>query len=80
MVDFQTEYVKELHDASDYPKIDFELIRKHIYDLIHHKEEDIMTYRNRAFSSPITGTVASIHHTPWVEAMDDSMETFLKAN
>ncbi len=80
MVDFQTEYVKELHDASDYPEIDFELIRKHIYDLILHKEEDIMTYRNRAFSSPITGTVASIHHTPWVEAMDDSMETFLKAN
>ena len=29
MIDFQTEYTKELHDMSDYPKIDFELIRKH---------------------------------------------------
>ena len=28
MIDFQTEYTKELHALSDYPKIDFELIRK----------------------------------------------------
>ena len=26
MIDFQTEYTKELHEMSDYPKIDFELI------------------------------------------------------
>ena len=30
MIDFQTEYTKELHEMSDYPKIDFELIRKHL--------------------------------------------------
>ncbi len=78
MIDFQTEYTKDLHEASDYPKIDFEIIRKHFHDWEHHKEEDIMTYRNRSFSSAVTGSVAPIHHTPWSEAMDDSMETFLK--
>ena len=77
MIDFQTEYTKQLHEASNYPKIDFELIRKHFHNWEHHKEEDIMTYRNRSFSSPVTGTVAPIHHTPWAEAMDDSMITFL---
>ena len=30
-----------------------------------------------AHPSPITGTEAPIHHTPWWEAMDDSMEDFL---
>ena len=79
MIDFQTEYTKDLYSASNYPKIDFELIRKHFKDWEHHKEEDIMTYRNKSFSSPVTGTVAPLHHTPWAEAMDDSMETFLKA-
>ena len=79
MIDFQTEYTKELHAASDYPAIDFELIRKHFKDWEHHKEEDILTYRNRSFSSPVTGTVAPIHHTPWAEAMDDSMDTFMKS-
>ena len=44
MIDFQTEYTKELHKLSDYPKIDFELIRKHFKEWEHHKVEDIMTY------------------------------------
>ena len=77
MIDFQTEYTKELHDMSDYPKIDFELIRKHFKEWEHHKVEDILTYRNKSFSSPVTGSVAPIHHTPWEKAMDDSMKTFL---
>ena len=78
MIDFQTEYTKDLYSASDYPKIDFELIRSHFKEWEHHKEEDIMTYRNKSFSSPVTGTIAPLHHTPWAEAMDDSKEAFLK--
>ena len=64
MIDFQTEYTKELHALSDYPKIDFELIRKHFKEWEHHKVEDIMTYRNKSFSSPVTGSVGQyiIHH------------------
>ena len=77
MIDFQTEYTKELHGLSDYPKIDFELIRKNIKEWEHHKVEDIMTYRNKSFSSPVTGSVAPIHHTPWASAMDDSSKAFL---
>ena len=77
MIDFQTEYTKELHNMSDYPKIDFELIRKHFKEWEHHKVEDILTYRNKSFSSPVTGSVAPIHHTPWEAAMDDSLKAFL---
>jgi len=77
MIDIQTEYTKDLYAASDYPKIDFELIRKHFKEWEHHKVEDIMTYRNKSFSSPVTGSVAPIHHTPWASAMDDSSKTFL---
>jgi trimethylamine monooxygenase len=77
MIDFQTEYTKELHSLSDYPKIDFELIRKHFKEWEHHKVEDIMTYRNKSFSSPVTGSVGPVHHTPWETAMDDSLKTFL---
>ena len=79
MIDFQTEYTKDLYSRSDYPEIDFELIRKHFKDWEHHKEEDIMTYRNNSFSSAVTGTVAPIHHTLWSEAMDDSMKVFMES-
>jgi trimethylamine monooxygenase len=36
-----------------------------------------MTYRNKSFPSPVTGSVAPIHHTAWDAAMDDSLKTFL---
>ena len=77
MIDFQTEYTKELHSLSDYPKIDFELIRKHFKEWEHHKVENIMTYRNKSFSSPVTGSLGPLHHTPWETAMDDSLKAFL---
>ena len=66
-----------IRDRSDYPKIDFELIRKHFKEWEHHKVEDISTYRNKSFSSPVTGSIAPLHHTPWATAMDDSSKNFL---
>ena len=78
MIDFQTEYTVNLYNEVDYPKIDFELIRKHFYQWEHDKVEDIVNYRNKSFSSAVTGSVAPIHHTNWLEAMDDSMDTFMK--
>ena len=54
MIDFQTEYTKDLHSLSDYPAIDFELIRKHFKVWEHHKEENIITYRNNSFSLTIS--------------------------
>ena len=77
MIDFQTEYTKELHDLSNYPKIDFELIRRTFKEWEHHKVENIMTYRNKSFASPVTGSVGPKHHTDWEIAMDDSLKTFL---
>jgi len=78
MIDFQTEYTVDLCNDVDYPKIDFELIRKHFYQWEHDKVEDIVNYRNKSFSSAVTGSIAPIHHTNWLEAIDDSMDTFMK--
>ena len=78
MIDFQTDYTVNLCNEIDYPKIDFEIIRKHFYQWEHDKIEDIINYRNKSFSSAVTGSVAPIHHTNWLEAMDDSMDTFMK--
>jgi trimethylamine monooxygenase len=43
-----------------------------------HKKEDIMGYRDRAFPSVMTGNMNPVHHTPWVEALDDSLESYLR--
>ena len=78
MIDFQADYIRELLQVVDYPKFDLDLTAKHFKEWEHHKEESITGYRDRAFSSPCTGTMSPIHHTQWLEAMDDSVATYLK--
>ncbi|WP_119459338.1 flavin-containing monooxygenase [Rhodospirillaceae bacterium SYSU D60014] len=76
-IDFQTDYCKELAAAVDYPAIDFDLVAANFKEWEHEKVRDITGYRNTAYRSAVTGTMASIHHTTWLEATDDSMKTFL---
>ncbi|MNG07139.1 hypothetical protein D3C84_904280 [compost metagenome] len=41
------------------------------------KYENIMGYRDKCHRSLITGTLATAHHTPWLEALDDSLAAYL---
>ena len=79
-IDFQTDYIKDLCRDTDYTHFDLDLAAENFKRWEHHKGEDIQTYRDRSHASPCTGTVAPVHHTPWMKAMDDSMATFLKAD
>ncbi len=77
-IDFQTDYMKDLHQHVDYPQFDIDLARDHFKKWEHDKEHSIVGYRNEAFKSVCTGTQSPVHHTPWSEAMDDSMTTYLR--
>jgi trimethylamine monooxygenase len=76
-IDFQTEYTRDLLKATDYPRLDVDMVARLFKEWEHHKEEGILTYRDRAYASPITGATAPPHHTTWIKAMDDSMAAFL---
>ena len=76
-IDFQTEYTRDLLKEIDYPAFDLDAAAQAFKEWEHHKETNILTYRDNAFKSPCTGTMATIHHTTWMEAMDDSMKTFM---
>lgn len=76
-VDFQTEYVRELIGMTDYPEFNLDEVAKIFKQWLKDKEEDILRYRDKTFTSVITGTHAEQHHTPWLEEMDDSYERFL---
>jgi trimethylamine monooxygenase len=43
----------------------------------HHKAENIMGFRDNAYKSIMTGKMSPKHHTPWLKAMDDSLESYL---
>jgi len=75
---FQGDYVQELIDATDYPSFDIDGVNKTFFEWEHHKEEDIMGFRNNAYRSLMTGNMSPKHHTPWIDAMDDSLESYLQ--
>ena len=77
---FQGDYVKELIGLTDYPTFDVEAVNKTFVAWEHHKHDDILSFRDNAYRSLMTGTMAPVHHTPWLEAMDDSMESYLDAD
>jgi trimethylamine monooxygenase len=79
-IEFQADYMADLYRDVDYPTFDLDLTRQHFREWEHHKDESIVGYRDRAFSSPCTGTQAPLHHTQWWHELDDSMGTFLRSH
>jgi trimethylamine monooxygenase len=41
------------------------------------KQRNVLTYRDAVYRSVMTGTLAAVHHTPWLEELDDSGERYL---
>ena len=80
MIWFQGDNTQELIDMTDYPSFDIEGTNKTFMEWEHHKHDDIMSFRNNGYKSLMTGTMAPEHHTPWVDAMDDSMESYLQTD
>jgi trimethylamine monooxygenase len=75
---YQGNYVKELIAETDYPSFDIDGANDAFFQWKKHKKADIMTFRNNSYRSVITGTMAPAHHTPWKDALDDSLESYLR--
>jgi len=74
---FQGRYTMELMAKTDYPAIDLEDCNQAFYQWKKHKKLGIMTFRNHGYKSALTGKIAPAHHTPWTEALDDSLKCYL---
>jgi len=76
-INFQTDFVMDLVKdcGEDYPyNLDVGDIF-HAWE--HHKDQDVLTYRDQSFPSKFTGTPSPIHMCSFMEALDDSMQTFM---
>lgn len=78
-VDFQSKYIKDLLELSDYPDFNVDKVAIMFKEWLKDKEEDILTYRDKTFQSVVTGTMAAEHHTEWMDELDDSKERYLFA-
>lgn len=75
---YQGNYVRELIAETDYPSFDVDGANDAFFQWKKHKKENIMTFRDNSYASVMTGNPAPPHHTPWKDALDDSMETYLR--
>ncbi|MFW1774639.1 NAD(P)-binding domain-containing protein [Acinetobacter seifertii] len=78
MFKFQGDYIMRLIDQTDYPSFDIEAVRLTFLQWKKHKQENIMAFRDNTYRSLMTGTMATPHHTPWIDALDDSLEAYLQ--
>ncbi|MCH8466642.1 MAG: NAD(P)/FAD-dependent oxidoreductase [Roseinatronobacter sp.] len=77
-IQYQADYVKELVAETDYPTFDVDGASEAFFQWKKHKEKNIMGFRDNCYRSVITGSMAPVHHTPWKDALDDSMESYLR--
>lgn len=74
---FQADYIRDLLECTDYPAFDLDRVVDIFLAWKRDKKEDIMGYRDRVYASVMTGTLAAVHHTPWLQELDDSLERYL---
>lgn len=76
-IEFQADYVSSLIEATDYPHLDTKGVNEQFFEWEHNKHENVMTFRDHPHRSVLTGNMATVHHTPWLKALDDSMTCYL---
>mmetsp|Transcript_26796 Transcript_26796/g.39645 ORF Transcript_26796/g.39645 Transcript_26796/m.39645 type:complete len:459 (+) Transcript_26796:192-1568(+) len=74
---FQADYVQHLVGMTDYPNFNIEGVVQCFLEWERNKHTNIMTFRDKPHKSLMTGTMAPVHHTPWLKAFDDSLECYV---
>ncbi len=77
-IEYQGAYTMHLMAMTDYPDFDVTDSNQAFFAWKKHKKKNIMTFRDNGYKSALTGTMAPAHHTPWKDALDDSLESYLQ--
>ena len=76
-IQFQADYIRDLIELTDYPMFDLDEVVQIFLEWKKEKQTNILGYRDEVYTSVMTGTLAVVHHTPWLDELDDSLERYL---
>ena len=76
-IDFQAAYIRDLTNATDYPEFAVEKQGDILKQWQKDKLDNIMGFREKAYRSTLTDTLAPQLPEPWLDILDDSLEHFL---
>ncbi len=74
---FQADYIRDLINQTDYPMFDLDEVSRIFLAWKKDKQHNILNYRDQVYPSVLTGTMSCVHHTPWLNELDDSLERYL---
>lgn len=77
-IEFQGAYTSHLIEKTDYPAFNIAQTNDAFFKWKKHKKQAIMAFRDNGYQSAMTDEMAPPHHTAWVDAMDDSMASYLQ--
>jgi trimethylamine monooxygenase len=77
MIEFQADYISDLLSLTDYPQLDIARTAEIFKAWAQQRDADIVTYRDHAHPSVVTGGMAPLPATPWMQSLDDSLQAFL---
>ena len=75
-IDMQSDFILDLCKDVPYNK-NIAKSRKLFHDLEYSRQDNICTYRDKQYTSPITGTAAVPDHSTWANAFDVSLDAFV---
>ncbi|QBQ41528.1 NAD(P)/FAD-dependent oxidoreductase [Sphingobacterium psychroaquaticum] len=76
-IDFQTSYIRDLMRYTDYPPFNLDQVAAMFKSWLQDKEDNILSYRDKVYTSVMDNTKAEKHHTSWMKELDDSLERYL---
>jgi trimethylamine monooxygenase len=76
-IEFQAKYIRDLTNVTDYPEFAVEKQGDILKQWQKDKHAGIMTFREKAYRSTLTNTLAPELPQPWLDILDDSLEHFL---
>jgi trimethylamine monooxygenase len=76
-IDFQKDYLLDLINQTNYPHFHIDKMVEIFIDCVKSKLDNILTYRDKTYTSVLTNTMAKQHHTSWINEMDETLTNFI---
>jgi trimethylamine monooxygenase len=74
---FNRDYINDLIRQTNYPSFNIDQMVLILIDCVKSRLDNIITYRDKTYTSVLTNTMAKQHHTPWIQEMDDTLQNFI---
>lgn len=80
LINFQGDYILHIMNFTDVPKANIKGRCDILLRCFESKHDGLLNFRDLNYTSVVSGVKGTMNKTLWIEAFDESMDTFLVEN